>query len=87
MSTIKNEQILLFCHFNKFIKEPGTSLSSLHYVSDATNFEICGFHNNPDILRTKHYFFFKWKNSLITHQALLYDKKSIVAGVTFQYNA
>ena len=25
MSTIKNSQILLYCHFNKIIKEPGTS--------------------------------------------------------------
>ena len=25
MSTIKNDQILLYCHFNKIIKEPGTS--------------------------------------------------------------
>ena len=25
MSTIKNGQILLHCHFNKVIKEPGTS--------------------------------------------------------------
>ena len=25
MSTIKNDQILLYCYFNKIIKEPGTS--------------------------------------------------------------
>ena len=28
MSTIKNGQILLYCHFNKIIKEPGTSFQS-----------------------------------------------------------
>ena len=28
MSTIKNGQILLYCYFNKIIKEPGTSLQS-----------------------------------------------------------
>ena len=28
MSTIKNGQILLFCHFNKIIKEPGTNFQS-----------------------------------------------------------
>ena len=28
MSTIKNDQILLYCHFNKIIKEPGTSFRS-----------------------------------------------------------
>ena len=28
MSTIKNDQILLYCHFNKIIKEPGTSFQS-----------------------------------------------------------
>ena len=28
MSTIKNDQILLHCHFNKIIKEPGTSFPS-----------------------------------------------------------
>ena len=26
MSTIKNDQISLYCHFNKIIKGPGTSL-------------------------------------------------------------
>ena len=29
MSAIKNGQILLHCHFNKTIKEPGTSFQSL----------------------------------------------------------
>ena len=28
MSTIKNDQILLYCHFNKIIKGPGTSFQS-----------------------------------------------------------
>ena len=28
MSTIENGQILLYCHFNKIIKEPGTSFQS-----------------------------------------------------------
>ena len=28
MSTIKNDQISLYCHFNKIIKEPGTSFQS-----------------------------------------------------------
>ena len=28
MSTIKNSQILLYCHFNKIMKEPGTSFQS-----------------------------------------------------------
>ena len=28
MSTIKNSQILLYCHFNKKIKEPGISFQS-----------------------------------------------------------
>ena len=28
MPTIKNGQILLYCHFNKIIKGPGTSLQS-----------------------------------------------------------
>ena len=28
MSTIKNGQILLYCHFNKLIKGPGTSFQS-----------------------------------------------------------
>ena len=28
MKTIKNGQILLYCHFNKIIKEPGTSFQS-----------------------------------------------------------
>ena len=29
ISTIKNNQILLYCHFNKFVKGPGTSFQSL----------------------------------------------------------
>ena len=28
MSTIKNGQILLYCHFDKTLKEPGTSFQS-----------------------------------------------------------
>ena len=28
MSTIKNDQISLYCHFNKIIKGPGTSFQS-----------------------------------------------------------
>ena len=28
MSTIKNGQITLYCHFNKIIKGPGTSFQS-----------------------------------------------------------
>ena len=28
MSTVKNGQILLYCHFNKKIKEPGISFHS-----------------------------------------------------------
>ena len=28
MSTIKNDQILPYCHFNKIIKGPGTSFQS-----------------------------------------------------------
>ena len=33
MSTIKNGHILLYCHFNKFKKEPGTSLQSTENLS------------------------------------------------------
>ena len=33
MSTIKNSQMLLYCHFNKIIKEPGTSFQSPELVS------------------------------------------------------
>ena len=28
MSTIKNGQMLLYCYFNKIMKEPGTSFQS-----------------------------------------------------------
>ena len=31
MSTIKNSQILMYCHFNKIIKEPGTSFQFLAF--------------------------------------------------------
>ena len=40
---------------------------------------------NLDISRTKHYFLFKQKNSLITYQRLFYcKKKSFVVEVTFK---
>ena len=32
MSTIKNGQILLYCHFNKIMKEPGTSFQSPAFI-------------------------------------------------------
>ena len=35
---------------------------------------------NLHILRMKHYFFFKWKDSLITNQGLLYGKKYLCSG-------
>ena len=41
-------------------------------------------HKYLEISRTKHYFFFKSKDSLITYQGLLYDKKNFVAEVTFK---
>ena len=52
MSTIKNAQISLYCHFNRIIKEPGTSfqssaLSQKH--DDVTDFEICEFHTHKKI--------------------------------------
>ena len=28
MTAIKNDQILLYCNFNKIVKEPGTSFQS-----------------------------------------------------------
>ena len=41
-------------------------------------------HKYLEISKTKHYFFFNWKDSLITYQGLLYDKKNFVAEVTFK---
>ena len=41
-------------------------------------------HKNLNISRTKQYFFFKWKNSLITHQGLLCDKKKFCSGGNFK---
>ena len=32
MSTIKNDQISLRCHFNKIIKRPGTSFQSPAFI-------------------------------------------------------
>ena len=32
MSTIQNGQILLYCHFNKIMKEPGTSFQSTAFM-------------------------------------------------------
>ena len=71
---MKNGQILIYCHFNKIIKGPGTSFQSpaLSQTSticgntydDVTIFEICVFHKNKNlyISRTKQYFFLKLKN-------------------------
>ena len=64
MSTIKNDQISLYCNFNKLVKEIGTSFQSLvlrqkhvrnvcqtaHNVyDDVTDFELCGSHKNTKI--------------------------------------
>ena len=43
-------------------------------TSQILKFEISQKHKNLDISRTK-YFLFKQKNSLITYQGLVYDKK------------
>ena len=43
------------------------------------NLWILQKYKNLDISRTKHYFFFKWKNSLITYLGLLYNKNTFVA--------
>ena len=52
MSTIKNDQILPYCHFNKNIKSVEL-VSSLQHCSsvydDVTDFEMCGFHKNTEI--------------------------------------
>ena len=52
-------------------------LCSNAYDED-TYFEICGFHKNTKILTTRDrniIFSSNKKNSLITHQGLLYDKQ------------
>ena len=63
MSTIKNNQILLYCYFNKIIKEPGTSFQSPEFsqkhVRNVLSYSTLVFD----------------QNSLITHRALLYDKE------------
>ena len=112
MSTIKNGQILLYCHFNKIIKEPGTSFQLQHlaknmlemfiiqHTSIWPNFILIGFKTNKHkcnlqlmmtsqilksagftetqksrYLENETFFFFQIKNSLITPQALLYEKE------------
>ena len=52
MSTIKNSQILVYCHFNKIIKGPETSFQSpalsqnmlemfvIQYISIGTSFNV-----------------------------------------------
>ena len=40
MSTIRNDQILLYCHFNEIIKEPGTSSQSPAF-SQKHNRNVC----------------------------------------------
>ena len=51
MSTIKNGQILLYCHFNKKIKEPGISFQSpalsqkqVRNVSHTVHYYLTKFH-------------------------------------------
>ena len=113
MSTMKNDQMSLYCHFNKIIKGPATSFQSpafsqkhawnifhtvhlyltkfnvdrirdslsctmqqcLWWRHKIWNLRASQKHKNLDITRTKHYFSFRKKNSLLTHQALLDDKE------------
>ena len=89
MSTIKNAQISLYCHFNRIIKEPGTSfqssaLSQKH--DDVTDFEICEFHTQKKsgFRKNETSLFLYIKNSLIRHQELLYFKNSFLAEATFK---
>ena len=42
---------------------------------------------NLDILRMKHNFLFKQKNSLITHQKLLFGEKKFAAEATFNHRS
>ena len=53
MSTIKNHQISLYCHFNKIIKGPGTNfqslaLSQIHFrnVCHTAHWYLAKFHCN-----------------------------------------
>ena len=49
MSTIKNGQILLYCHFNKILKEPGTSFQSPAFSQKHVR----------NVCHTAHYYFTK----------------------------
>ena len=61
MSTIKNGQILLYCHFNKIIKEPGTSSSLQH--SAKNTLEMCCFMTKNSLVAEVT---FKWKSHVRT---------------------
>ena len=52
MSTIKNDLILLYCHFNKIIKGPGTSFQS-PALSKKTAKDVC--HTTHEYLRKFHF--------------------------------
>ena len=53
---------------------------------DSTDFEICGFQKTQKsrYLENEILIFYQIKNSLITHQGLLYCKNNFVAEVTFK---
>ena len=78
MSTNKNGQILLYCHFNKIIKEHKCNLhhaailmmtSQILKSTPFTKTQKSRYLENETLL------FLQIKKSLIRHQALLYDKE------------
>ena len=71
MSTIKNGQILLYCYFNKIIKEPGTSFQSPELCQRILQTQKSRYLKNGAL------FFLQIKSraNQIAHQGLLYSKK------------
>ena len=93
MSTIKNEQILLYCHFNEIIKGPETSFQSfvlsqeyvrnICYTYDAL--DLVKFHFHSIYLRLKKNKQFFCRNDKKSFEKLFISSKYHIFWLSYEY--
>ena len=93
MSTIKNEQILLYCHFNEIIKGPETSFQSfvlsqeyvrnICYTYDAL--DLAKFHFHSIYLRFKKNKQFFCRNDKKSFEKLFISSKYHIFWLSYEY--
>ena len=71
-------------NFQNLKKSPGDTIILHKCTKNHDQMVYCSCNMaNLDISRTKHYFYSKWKKSLIAHQGLLYGKKKFCSRGNF----